>query len=450
MGIAALALAAFAIPLAIGESTRIHNDVDSELRRDISRVSFFVPSGFASDSAKFRLPLDDPDLTASVYDSNGQLVAGAGPEAGDRLIRAALAGGSSCGSIGKDRACAQPIVEREAVIGAVRASEPLSTARDRVRRRLLALAAGGLAVLGVAVLGALAGARRLSRPVAELRDAAVRLGGGDYSVRLAKSGIAEMDETADALAHAAERIGREVDRERAFSADVSHQLRTPITSLRAALETEQLIPRTDHQIIITEALADVERLEATVRDLLALTRDSPLDRQILPTEVILEVAMKAWAPRFAAAGRSLQLSIAADVKDVVVRASRSAVEQILDVLLSNAEHHGAGAVSLSALVTPAGALALRVGDEGPGVVGDNSEIFKRRSPSARGTGIGLALAAALAAAERADLSLERTGARPVFRLTLPPLESLNEGVRADRRTPSGSEVAVATRHGRSQ
>lgn len=435
MGIAAVALAAFAIPLAFAESTRIHSDVDAELRRDVNRVSFFVPSGFASDRATFRLPLDDPDLTAAVYDIRGLRVSGSGPATGDRLITTALAGGSSCGSIGDDRACAQPIVEGEAVVGAVRASEPLSTARDRVRSRLLALAAGGLAVLGMAVLGALAGARRLSRPVAELRNAAVRLGGGDYSVRLAKSGIAEMDETADALAHAAERIGREVDRERAFSADVSHQLRTPITSLRAALETEQLVPRADHRIIISEALVDVDRLEATVRDLLALTRDAPLDRQILDTESILEQVRKAWTPRFAAADRALQLSVATSIKDLVVLASRSAVEQILDVLLRNAEDHGAGTVSLSALKTPAGALALRVGDEGPGVVGDSGEIFLRRSSSAHGTGIGLALAATLAAAERGDLSLERIGPQPVFRLTLPSLELPEDAFRADRRAP---------------
>ena len=432
VGIATLALAAFAIPLLFVDSARIHNAVDEELRRDVTRVSFFVPPGFGSGSVAFRLPTDDPDLTASVYNRTGTKVAGDGPPNGDRLVALALDGETSCGSVQRDRICTQPLIEESTVVGAVRASEPLATARKLVRRRLLAFFLGGMGVLAIAILAALGGARRLSRPIAELRNAAVRLGGGDYTVRLPKSGIAEMDETSDALAHAAARIGREVERERAFSADVSHQLRTPITSLRAALETEQLVPREDSRVILAEALIDVARLEATVRHLLALTRDAPLDRQILPTVAILQTLAASWRPVLASAGRSCQLTVASPVRDVVVRASRSAVEQILDVLISNAQMHGAGIVTVSALVTPSGALAIRVGDEGKGINGESSVIFERRTSPAGGTGIGLALAATLAKAEGGELILERSAPRPVFRLTLPPLPIGHDGSRVDR------------------
>ena len=79
VGIAMLALAAFAIPLLFADSARIHNAVDEELRRDVTRVSFFVPPGFGSGSVRFRLPTDDPDLTASVYNRTGVRAAGDGP-----------------------------------------------------------------------------------------------------------------------------------------------------------------------------------------------------------------------------------------------------------------------------------------------------------------------------------------------------------------------------------
>jgi len=66
-----------------------------------------------------------------------------------------------------------------------------------------------------------------------------------------------------------------------FSADASHQLRTPIAGLRVALETELIHPRADRESVLQEALAAVERLEDTVDGLLRLARDVPDDRRAL-------------------------------------------------------------------------------------------------------------------------------------------------------------------------
>ena len=140
----------------------------------------------------------------------------------------------------------------------------------------------GLAVF-VAMVAAAAGlllSRHLTRPLRRLRDAAVRLGEGDFTVSAPPSGVAELDAAATALTATARRLGDLVERERAFTADASHQLRTPLTSLRLALENELAQPRSDPTQALRDALVDVDRLEATLTDLLALARDTVADRRI--------------------------------------------------------------------------------------------------------------------------------------------------------------------------
>jgi signal transduction histidine kinase len=105
-----------------------------------------------------------------------------------------------------------------------------------------------------------------------------------------------------------------------------------------------------------------------------------------------------------------------EAADPVARAAPGSVRQILDVLLSNACLHGAGAVT--ATVRESGSfLAVDVHDEGDGVA-DAQEAFRRRSPSADGHGIGLALASSLAHAEGGGLALRASGRAPTFTLTL--------------------------------
>jgi signal transduction histidine kinase len=267
----------------------------------------------------------------------------------------------------------------------------------------------------VAALVARALAGHLSRPVDALAQAAARLGEGDFSARAGRSGVAEVDAVASTLDTTGARLGQVLARERAFSADASHQLRTALAGLRLRLEAARLLPGADQGQAIADALAEVDRLEATVEQLLALARDAGVARDRLDLSRVVEAVEQGWRGRLGASGRPLRFQLEGGLPPV--RASEAAVLQILDVLVGNAAEHGSGTVAVRVRAAPGG-LAIEVGDEGPGVAGDPERVFARRAGSVDGHGIGLALARSLAEAEGGRLLLQRPVPAPVFALLL--------------------------------
>ena len=421
LGIAVLAIGAFAVPLALSDRVRIENSADRELQRDADRLGHLVPADF--ERRPFEVPAyqGDPDRLVGVYALDGRRVRGKGPAQADPLTRSAAKGNAVIGDAKGYRVAAEPVFSGTRMIGLVRTAEPHAAVRRRVVSRWALLSVQAVVVLVLAAGVAFLGARRLAKPMTALHDGAMRLGDGDFTVRIPRSGLAEADQTADALNAAAARIGALVERERTFSADVSHQLLTPITSLRARLETEQLVPQSDLAGVVTDSLADVDRLESTVKHLLALARDVPTDRDLLDLDAVLGGVAARWHGSLATASRPLVIGHPTlGGHPAPVRASRAAVGQILDVLLDNARVHGRGTITVDAVANSLHGVTVTVADEGDGVSGDASRIFRRRTTVAKAHGIGLALAATLAHGEGGHLGLQATGPHPVFRLTFPP------------------------------
>ena len=220
----------------------------------------------------------EADHDYAVYGPSGRLITGTGPATADRAVTAALRGTDAVATVDGQLAVAAPLGPPSAITGAVRAAEPLAESTERTRATILRLATASAVSVGVAGAAGWLLVRRILRPLRAVRYAAHRLGDGDFTVTVEPSGMAELDEVGHALAAAGQRIGRLVQRERAFSADASHALRTPIAALRTALEAELLAARPDPRLIVTEGLAAVDRLDATVEDLLRLARDVPADR----------------------------------------------------------------------------------------------------------------------------------------------------------------------------
>jgi signal transduction histidine kinase len=260
-------------------------------------------------------------------------------------------------------------------------------------------------------------ARRLARPLEDLAVAARRLGDGDFSVRTRQGGIPEIDSVGVALNSTAGRLDDLLARERAFSADASHQLRTPLAGLRLRLEAALESPHQDLKPAVAASLVDADRLESTIDELLALARDrrsdgaSPVDLRELLDELSPE-----WRGRLALQDRGLDLNHEPGTPDP--RASAAAVRQILAVLVDNATTHGAGTVTVT-VREATDAVAIDVSDAGPGVPESEIDLFARQADERSGHGIGLALARRLAEAEDGRLELTRR-TPPTFTLLLPP------------------------------
>jgi signal transduction histidine kinase len=306
---------------------------------------------------------------------------------------------------------AVPILNDERVTGVLVADRSGANAAEDARQAWLLLAALGAAVILAAAAAALLLARGLSRPLERLAGSARRLGLGDFSARAPRTDVAEVNAVAEALDATAERLGDMVARERAFSADASHQLRTPVTALRILLEEAELKREGADAAV---ALRQVDRLEQTIDTLLAAARGTRGGSETTDLTQIAEEADSIWRPRLAADGRRFQVQ--AGSGQVPVMASEGVVREILNVLLENAAHHGRGTVTLTVRAGE-GWARVEVRDEGPGFGADPERAFERGS-SRDGHGIGLALAQSLAHAEGGRLSIPVSGSGSVVVLAL--------------------------------
>jgi signal transduction histidine kinase len=309
-----------------------------------------------------------------------------------------------------------PVVRQLVVVAAVRGQEPVSVVDAELRRQRLNIALFGAAALLIAAAVGLWLSSRLARPLGRLGDAATQLGQGNFTARAPRSGIAQVDEVAQALDDTAARLADLVERERSFSAHASHQLRTPLTSLRLAIETELAQPRPEANTALKELLAQVDRLEATISELLELARGTA-DRGPVEPAALAYGAVDRWRERFAGSHRSVRAQVLDRVDaPATVNGSTAALSQILDVLIDNALVHGEGVVTVIVRAGSGGGVVVAVEDEGAGIANDLDHVVGV-SPRA-GHGYGLQLAMALAHAENAELRFARHAGKSSFELTL--------------------------------
>jgi len=345
----------------------------------------------------------------------GRRVAGSGPAVAPGIVRTALRTGRSADASGGGRlVVAVPLVTAERITGAVRAERSDDRAADDTQEGWLVIAALAAAIITVAALAALVLGRGLARPLERIAGAARRLGEGDFSMRAPRTRVPEVDAVASALDTTAQRLDDLVSRERAFSADASHQLRTPLQALRIELEAMEL--RDGEPPELPAALVQVNRLHATIDTLLAVARDAPRPGGDIDLAELVDQAEPRWRGTLAEHSRPLRTVI--EAARPTAAASPSVVAEILEVLLANAERHGEGIVTVTVRQLE-GWLALDVADEGPGFADDPEIAFARRSGDGSSHGIGLALARSLAHAEAGRLDVVRARPHPVLRLLLP-------------------------------
>ena len=291
-------------------------------------------------------------------------------------------------------------------------------------------------------------ARRISRPVERLTEAAKRLGAGDLTARVPagtrgrwlgkrESSPDELGDLMQAFNDMAERIERLIAGQKELMANISHELRSPLTRIRVALE---LLPRSGAtQARLKDVEADLDELERLIEDVLTATRLEATGLPPHPERVEAQRLLEDLAERARLDPRLGPDRVRiAPGEPVELEADPALLRRALWNLVDNAAKYGAPPVGLSA-VRHNGTVALTVSDEGPGIPFEERErvlapfyqMDHARTPGrpARGFGLGLTLASRVAQVHHGVI-------------TIGPAETINGAERGCRVTltlPASSE-----------
>ena len=270
---------------------------------------------------------------------------------------------------------------------------------------LLVLGGGALVTSLIGMGGGLWVSRRAVRPLEKVSATAALIADGELTTRLeVRQADREVQQLTESFNSMVSRLVERMERDARFASDVSHELRSPLTTLTTTTSVLQQ-HRDELSLAGRESLdlltADLSIFTSLVEDLLEIARsDAGFLSHVI--EVVPAVELVRQSARSAAQRHGLSpppLEVASDVDDAYVGVDRRRFERVMTNLITNAERyaHGVVAIRINSLD---GELAINVDDAGPGVPLDEREqIFQRffhgraahDRGMARGTGLGLAL-----------------------------------------------------------
>lgn len=323
---------------------------------------------------------------------------------------------------------AAPLLEDGRVTSIVQLIVPLDDVKSSIQRRwaTLALGIGGLGT--VAVLLSIVISASLTRPLARLRGAALRIAEGDFSARLPDQRRDEIGQLAKTFNTMSEQVQAMIEEQRAFASNASHELRTPLTTI--GLRTEALLSGTadpeKRTRYLHEIEAEIQRMRHLVDDLILLSRLDAGSMEIGRDVVDL--------PRFArqiihemedqARAHGITITLEADPALPPVHANLTHLHVIFRNILDNAiKYMGEGeptgvASRIHWQIRQAdGKLVSTITDNGSGIPPDDLERVLQRfyradkshSRAVPGAGLGLSLVSSIVAAYGGTFTLTSQG-----------------------------------------
>ena len=318
----------------------------------------------------------------------------------------------------------------------------------------LAAAAAVTTLAGIAV-GRWASGRAL-RPLTGITEAAVSIAGGQLGTRVEAGDDADLQELAEAFNRMAGNLQARIEREARFTSDVSHELRSPLTTLSASVgvleaHREELDPRARRALTLLDA--DLQRFKRMVDDLLEISRFDAGSAELSPDAVdpveLVRRAVQATSPVGADGLRvppAFPVEVAPGVQGLRLEVDKRRFERVMANLVDNASAYAGGVTRVLIDRSPpadgAGtvptAIRVMVEDAGPGVPSvDRARVFERfyrggrsgRRESGDGTGLGLSLVAEHVRLHGGSVWIEDVptgGARFVIELPLSPPEPAGE------------------------
>jgi signal transduction histidine kinase len=391
----ALGLAATLLVRTVRESTK--KQIRQENASFLNRLSTTI----AGEGVQGALPAPPPDLRYFVYDPSGKLIVGSGTP-----------GGLQAGTL-TNTAMLVPPKGGDAVVVVQQAASPqgpvtlvAASPLDQVRRsvdalvRILWFALPLLVALMGIVAWRLVG--RALRPVDAIRRKVEEISHTTLDRRVAvPSGDDEIARLAHTMNDMLDRLQASSIRQREFVSDASHELRSPITTIRAAVEVALRHPaQANWETVGVQVLNEDDRLEQIVSELLELARTEEGTGDLADAVVELDDLVVSEAARVTVTER---VGVdASNVSGAHVRGSAAQLRRLIGNLVGNAARHAASRVEI-VLRDMGTHVELTVDDDGPGVpVPDRERIFDRfvrldpsRERDGGGVGLGLAMVHAI-------------------------------------------------------
>lgn len=370
------------------------------------------------DAGGARVVIVDADGSAIVTSDDDQAAVGASylsrPEIARALSGEVTSGERFSDTLGVELLyVAVPVFSGERVVGVVRLTYPKQVVTDSVTARLQVL---GLIALTTVLLAGIVGlvlSYTVTRPLRLLHRTTELLAHGELRTRADETaGAPELRSLSRSFNTMADRLEGLIAGQRAFAADASHQLRTPLTALRLKIERARELVAHDPAAAASRLAAaeeETDRLAAIIEGLLLLSRGEARDVESRDMDLaaIARERVDQWRPLAQETGVSLDYEGPASC---VVGAAETAVEQIIDNFLDNAlavSGRGAGVI---VRVVAGAAPEVHVVDDGPGLTDDQRarafDRFWQASHTGGGSGLGLAIVAQLAQASGGSVRLD--------------------------------------------
>lgn len=427
-GALAIALLLFGLLLYAGLRFLLYEDFEERVHAQAALAAAAVQSdvaGISIDAGALQRWQDD-DNFVRLFSLHGEIIQNTSTTFGEvpidsSAIDTAQAGGASY-SIEKGGSeplgiVTAPIRDGGAITGIVQVGMSRSDVDEVLKLLLIALAIAAPIVIGAAAAGGYFLAGRALQPVDSITSLASRLGADDLTSRL------ELDLPDDELGRLAttfnamlDRIENAFERQRRFTGDAAHELRTPLSTMQSEIELTLSRSRSpqEYQAALQEVQIDAERLSGIVRALLMLARAGAGALTVEMEPFALDAMMHTVLDQYRDLCRDAGIRVHEEIAPASITADEDLIVQLLVNLLDNAVAHTPPGreITMGNRLEP-GTLRIWVSNSGPGIPTEDLphlfEPFYRvdtgRARQTGGIGLGLAICKAIVDAHDGSIAI---------------------------------------------